>query len=137
MLTINKIGNKKEEFCFLMREKIICESINSLRSEGLRFSVDSLAEKLKISKKTIYKYFSNKEELAVAIYQRYYSDIFSGAKLLCTKRSKDSYKELLLLYYDAKVITRKEIFNKYILNDSLYSYTSKQNNNFLEIIFLH
>ena len=60
-----------------MREKIICESINSLRLEELRFSVDSLAEKLKISKKTIYKYFSNKEELAVAIYQRYYSDIFS------------------------------------------------------------
>ena len=92
-----------------------------------------LLKNLKFQKKTIYKYFSNKEELAVAIYQRYYSAIFSQAKLLCTKRLKDSYKELLLLYYDAKVMTRKEIFNKYILNDSLYSYTSEQNNNFFFI----
>ena len=29
-----------------MKDKIICESITSLRQEGLRFSVDILAEKL-------------------------------------------------------------------------------------------
>lgn len=31
-----------------MKERIICESIESLRQEGLRFSVDTLAEKLNI-----------------------------------------------------------------------------------------
>ena len=40
-----------------MKEKIIKESIVSLRTEGLKFSVDTLAERLKISKKTVYKYF--------------------------------------------------------------------------------
>ena len=35
-----------------MKNRIIEESIKSLQQEGLRFSVDTLAEKLKISKKT-------------------------------------------------------------------------------------
>ena len=39
---------------FRMKNKNIEESIRSLQQEGLRFSVDTLAEKLKISKKTIY-----------------------------------------------------------------------------------
>lgn len=43
-----------------MKERIICESIESLRQEGLRFSVDTLAKRLNVSKKTIYKYFPNK-----------------------------------------------------------------------------
>lgn len=42
-----------------MKERIINESIESLRREGLKFSIDTLAEKLNISKKTVYKYFSN------------------------------------------------------------------------------
>ncbi len=34
-----------------MKDKIIHESINSLRQDGLKFSIDTLADKLKISKK--------------------------------------------------------------------------------------
>lgn len=34
-----------------MKNKIIEESITSLQQEGLRFSVDTLAERLKVSKK--------------------------------------------------------------------------------------
>ena len=63
------IGNKKRGFCFRMREKIIRESLESIRREGLRFSVDTLAEKLRVSKKTIYRYFPDKEALATAWYE--------------------------------------------------------------------
>ena len=38
----------------MLKERIIDESIRCLQEEGLRFSVDSLAKRLKISKKTIY-----------------------------------------------------------------------------------
>ena len=51
-----------------MKNRITEESVKSLQQEGLKFSVDTLAEKLKISKKTIYKYFPDKEALAVAVY---------------------------------------------------------------------
>lgn len=50
-----------------MRERIIKAAIESLQAEGLKFSVDTIASKLKISKKTIYKFFPDKETLAYAI----------------------------------------------------------------------
>ena len=49
-----------------MRDRIIRASIENLRREGLKFSVDTLTAQLKISKKTVYKYFPDKESLAVA-----------------------------------------------------------------------
>ena len=66
-------GNKKGEFCFRVKEKIIDASIESLRQEGLRFSVDVLANRLRISKKTIYRIFHNKEALAFALYEKGYA----------------------------------------------------------------
>ena len=40
-----------------MRDKIVEASIEALRNEGLKFSVDTLADSLRISKKTVYKFF--------------------------------------------------------------------------------
>ena len=42
---------KKKGFVPMMRDVIIEEAIESLRQEGLKFSVDTLCDKLKISKK--------------------------------------------------------------------------------------
>ena len=38
-------------------------------------TVDTVAKKLRISKKTVYKYFSSKEDLARAVYDKYYYDM--------------------------------------------------------------
>ncbi|MGN0505585.1 MAG: TetR/AcrR family transcriptional regulator [Lachnospiraceae bacterium] len=110
-----------------MKDKIIEESIRSLHSEGLRFSVDTLAEKLKISKKTIYKYFPNKEALALALYKKYYMEAESRAKKLSEEKGAAACSDLLYLYYDAKTMIRSEIFNKYKLNDVIASYAEEQN----------
>ena len=117
-----------------MKDRIISESIESLRREGLRFSVDTLAERLNISKKTVYKYFSNKEALALALYQKYYADIKAKADLLIGENTAAAHKELLNLYYDAKMMTRSDIFNKYKLNDVITSFTSRQNDELLNNI---
>lgn len=118
-----------------MKDHIIRESIASLRKEGLRFSIDTLAEKLNISKKTIYKYFPTKEALAFALYQRYYADIKAQAVRLAAENSAASHLELLTLYFDAKSMTSSDIFNKYKLNEALYAYTTEQNDDLWEIIF--
>ena len=110
-----------------MRDRIINESIESLRREGLRFSVDTLAERLAVSKKTIYKYFPNKEALALALYQKYYADIKAQASRLTAENSPSSHLKLLTLYFDAKSMTSSDIFNKYMLNEALYAYTTEQN----------
>lgn len=117
-----------------MKERIICESIESLRKEGLRFSIDTLAERLNISKKTIYKYFPNKEALAFALYQKYYADIKAQAERLAAESSDSAHLKLLTLYFDAKSMTSCDIFNKYKLNEVLHSYTIKQNDSLWEII---
>ena len=101
----------------------------------MRFSVDTLAERLNISKKTIYKYFPTKEALAFALYQRYYANITAQVDQLMTESSAFSHLKLLSLYFDAKSMTSCDIFNKYKLNEALCSYTAEQNDNLLEIIF--
>ena len=111
-----------------MRDKIICESILSLQSEGLKFSVDSLAKKLKISKKTIYKYFPNKEALALAIYKQYYLQANQEVKKMLHEKEGNLNSKLLHLYYESMKMSRSEIFNKYQLNKVVLSYAKQQNN---------
>ncbi|MGN0824121.1 MAG: TetR/AcrR family transcriptional regulator [Candidatus Coproplasma sp.] len=118
-----------------MKDRIINESIASLRQEGLKFSVDTLAERLNISKKTIYKYFPNKETLAIALYERYYAQAVAQMHALAEDKTPSSRLKMLSLYYDAKLMTSRDIFNKYKLNEALRSYTAKLNDELLEIIF--
>lgn len=117
-----------------MKDKIICASIESLRQEGLKFSVDSLANKLKISKKTIYKFFPDKEALALAIYEKYYAEAKEKAEMLINSHASSAHSELLHLYFDSKTMMRRDIFNKYKLNESIYSYTTAQNDALWNII---
>lgn len=117
-----------------MKDKIIQASIEGLRNEGLKFSVDLLASKLKISKKTVYKYFPNKETLSIALYETYYADAARQAKELIHKQPAEFPKELLYIYFDAKRMTRSDIFNKYKLNQRIYTYTKEKSDYLWEII---
>lgn len=117
-----------------MKDKIVRASIEGLRNEGLKFSVDLLANKLKISKKTIYKYFPDKETLSIALYETYYSDAAKQAGEFISKNTEESYKELLYIYFDSKRMTRNDIFNKYKLNQTIYAYTKEKSDCLWEII---
>ena len=89
---------------------------------------------MKISKKTVYKYFPDKQTLAVALYKKYYSDATAQAERLIDKNSEDSHRELLKLYFDSKVMTCSKIFNKYKLNQMIYAYTTKESDILWEVI---
>lgn len=103
-----------------MKEKIIKCSVSELQKEGLRFSVDEVAKSLKISKKTIYKYFPTKEELAVAIYNSFYKDAINSVGLIAGGHTKQSAAEsILTVYFRSHCMVREEIFNKYSLNESI------------------
>ena len=125
---------KKKGFVSEMRNAIIRTAIESLRQEGLKFSVDTLCDKIKISKKTVYKHFPDKETLAVALYEKYFSDAESQAKKLLGKNTADSHRELLKIYFDSKVMTRSNIFNKYKLNQTVYAYTAGKSESLWQII---
>ncbi|MGM9552759.1 MAG: TetR/AcrR family transcriptional regulator [Faecousia sp.] len=103
----------------MLKEKLIEESIRCLREEGLRFSVDSLAKRLKVSKKTIYQYFPSKEALAYALYEKYYGDMAQVVQKHLEQKAADLPILLLRCYYDAACMVRGEIFNKYCLNGAV------------------
>ena len=110
-----------------MKERILNVAIENLRRGGLKFSVDTLASQLKISKKTIYKYFPDKETLALAMYEKFYDYAKQKIRTSVDNTSKKQLKESLRVYFDAKMMTRKAVFNKYKLNASVYDYTSALN----------
>lgn len=127
---------KKGDFVSVVKDRIIQASIESLREEGLKFSVDSLAGKLKISKKTVYKYFPDKEALATALYETYYSCAAEQAKVLIAENTEASHKELLRLYFDSKRMARSDVFNKYALNQKVLAYTQEQGDALWEMVSL-
>lgn len=131
-----RMYNRKQKVrCFVsdMRNRIIAESVESLRHEGLRFSVDTLADKLKISKKTVYRYFPDKQTLAVALYEKYFSDAAAKAEELSRQGTESSRRELMDLYYDSKIMTREGIFNKYKLNQTIRGFVREKSDGLWDI----
>lgn len=121
-----------------MRDAIIKSSIDGLLKNGLRFSIDEVAKSLRISKKTIYKYFASKEELAAEIYGTFYADARKIISDIGDSRTREAAKRILTLYYRSHCMIRSEIFNKYALNTNIralaeanHEYVKKQFENFL------
>lgn len=85
----------------------------------MRFSIDEVAKTLKISKKTIYKFFPTKEQLAIEIYNTYYENALSKIEAMSKVQSKDAVAKMLDIYYRSHCMVREEIFNKYAINASI------------------
>ena len=67
----------------ILREEIMNAAIDQFNKKGLKFTMDDLAGSLSISKKTLYKVFSDKEEL------------FFEMADYCFDAIKDSEREIL------------------------------------------
>ena len=103
-----------------MRDTIIKCSILGLQRRGLRFSIDEIAKSLKISKKTIYKYFATKEDLAIEIYKTFYEEAINRIRALEPELpKKQAVTQMLTVYLRSHCMVRNEIFNKYSLNANI------------------
>ena len=116
-----------------MRNAIINLTIKNLRESGLRFSIDTIARELKISKKTVYKYFDTKERLALAVYDKFYADAANEIAKI-DKTQNDAVVKLLTIYCDSFFMIKNEIFNKYSLNASIQSYAVSEHEKLWEKI---
>ena len=59
----------------ITREEIIQEAVRQFQISGLKFTMNDVARSLHIAKKTIYQYFSSKEELLSAMLKSGFDDI--------------------------------------------------------------
>lgn len=109
-----------------MKEDIIKLSIKYLKKDGLKFNLDLIAHDLKISKKTIYKYFKDKEDLALNVYSYYFDTLDTKINKIINSNNIDLIK-ILDLYYESLIMTREDMFNKFNLNSSCLNYINSRN----------
>ena len=77
-------------------------------------------------------YFVTMKELNS--YEKYYSEVINAVQMIVEGYSSSDCCKLLQLYFDSKMMTRKDIFNKYKLNEKIYTYAHEHNNILWEII---
>ena len=104
-----------------MKAAIIRVTAGFLNGDGEKFTVDDIAAALKISKKTIYKYFDGKEQLAKAVFDDIIAKTESAQKDLRAKAS-DARRMLidyLILFMEIYRLNRDAVFRMYGLSESL------------------
>lgn len=65
-----------------MKQQIIDECIALFNEKGCRFTLDDIVNSLRVSRKTIYKYFLSKEDIFKAIIDEAYDDIHIKQNLI-------------------------------------------------------
>ncbi len=87
-----------------LRDRIMEGAITCFREKGIRFTMDDLAEKLGMSKKTIYTVFAGKHELLVAMVEHVFFSIKeSENKVLWDKNltTVEKLRKLMGVFPDA------------------------------------
>lgn len=74
-----------------MRDKIIDATVEEFKQNGLKFTMNDLAKRLGISKKTIYTVFESKQAVLVAVADRYAADLNSMQEELEANVSLNEY----------------------------------------------
>ena len=66
----------------VMKQQIIDECIVLFNEKGCRFTLDDVVQRLRVSRKTIYKHFLSKEDIFKAIIDEAYDDIHFKQNLI-------------------------------------------------------
>ncbi len=74
-------------------KKYITRALNIFKQEGLKLSLDELAGKMSISKKTLYNHFSSKEDLHEACMQSMFTDLNQRVSVF-TDESKNAIEAM-------------------------------------------
>lgn len=111
-----------------MRDKIIESALELVEKYGIKFTLDDVAVMLKISKKTIYKYFKNKEDLINAIIDFVFADIHKQHQHILKKDISDVEKlKMIVTVYPSVIHFDTLKLNKLIeLHPKIYERINKQ-----------
>ncbi len=83
-------GGRKVE----LREKIINAAIEEFQEKGLKLTMDDVAKRISISKKTLYQVFENKEDLFFAVTDYYFAEMKDHERKIMEDDSLDVLEKL-------------------------------------------
>lgn len=107
------------------RSCIIEKSIELLKACGLKFSLDLLCAELKISKKTVYRHFADKQALASAMFEKIYDGLSAEAhRLADAPRGFETVCAAVKILQSALKFSDGAIFNRYSLNRKISEYAA-------------
>lgn len=91
------------------RQRVISESIKAFRSQGIRnVTMDDIARKLSMSKRTLYQLFADKEQLLLACIKQYVAEDDRQWETL-QKEKGTTVLSLLLLTLESKLREAEEV----------------------------
>ncbi len=77
-----------------VRMKILNAAIMAFNEDGVKFTMDSVASRISISKKTIYKFFSGKDEMILAAINAGFDEVKAAEQRIIKDDSLDIVEKL-------------------------------------------
>lgn len=110
-----------------MKELIINQTLKLLDKKGLKFTIDDISNNLNISKKTIYRYFNNKESLVKAVYKHIYLNINKELTEITTGDFNEEHLFNILNNYSLALFYKDDqVFNLNSLTKELENYVNDE-----------
>lgn len=97
-----------------MRQMILAAALEEINIRGLRFTMQDLATRMKVSKRSLYENFASKEELVGSLLDDILAEMARQEKAICESAysPREKLQQLLTVHpYEA------EMFNKNIYED--------------------
>jgi AcrR family transcriptional regulator len=116
------------------QERILHKARELYMRNGIRaVSMDDIATQSGVSKKTIYQYYADKDELVDAVMQMEEKRVHQDSKE-CFEQSKDAIEEILLTL--SRIYTRFSQMNPMVISD-MERFHPKAHNRFLKMKYDH
>ncbi len=77
-----------------LRERILNAAIDEFGEKGLKFTMDDVAKRINISKKTLYQVFENKEDMLLALADYSFADIKKSEKKILENQEMDILEKI-------------------------------------------
>ena len=97
-----------------MKQRIIMAAAQEMNTRGVKFTVDAVAERLGISKKTLYQFFASKDELIRELVDVAMDDMTSQEETVLTGSLNFPEKLRALLTIEPKVYGK---INEWVIDD--------------------
>ena len=113
-----------------MNDKIITTSLELFKEKGVKFTMDDVSKSMKVSKKRLYLFVENKEDLLNMVVNSIFDSIKVQEKEILNKTDLNDLEKLKMILkiqpYVFNDIAYSKIFQMKVLYPDVYAYVEKR-----------